>query len=285
MKLKITSGSMFDNGLSFADPVEPLYRPPLYKDDKPRMYVRSVIVRGVCFEHHFRDVVIDADVEWNDRDERYTATLKGCSYCDAPETEEPPPRVFKAKITRWLGRYGFAVPLRGEADDVDSVFVTAGAVCHHAGTRDPEMDEWSVDVRRGTIVSLYDVRKGARGYFAKEAECAHCVDDRRAREAEEKRLAAIDKRKREAKKRVVALFEKGHKFDVGAEYPYFVKSSNMVTDKVSAAFIEAACKAVYEGADDAAVIAFAEGEARKAYEAYEALRNRSFSDRPLEGVS
>ncbi len=284
MKLKINTLRSTVHGydtLAWATADKPMFVPPKYKGEKPQPWFRGVAVKNPC-EHFRHGTEINADVEWNDRLATYEAVNVRCEACEEPETEEPPPRVFKAKITRWLGRYGFAVPLRGEADDVDSVFVTAGAVCHHAGTRDPEMDEWSVDVRRGTIVSLYDVRKGARGYFAKEAECAHCADDRRARDAEEARLAAIDKRKREAKKRVMALFEKGHKFDVGAEYPYFVKSSNMVTDKVSVAFIEAACKAVYEGSADAVVIAFAESEARKAYEA---LRNRSFSDRPLEGVS
>jgi hypothetical protein len=68
------------------------------------------------------------------------------------------------------------------------------------------------------------------------------------------------------------MFEKGHKFDVGAKYPYFVKSSNVISDVVCEAFLVAACKAVYEGAADDVVIAFAESEARKAYDA---ARDRS----------
>lgn len=268
MKLKIntfrTALGAYKNCV-WATTDDDLFAPPRYKDEKPQRWLYGVVVKAPC-GHFYSGNAIDADVEWNARLTQYEAVNVRCDACDAPETDEPAPRVFKAKITRWLGRHGFAVPLRGEADDVGSVYVTAGATCRHVGTRDTDdLDEWSVNVRRGAIVSLHDVRKGPKGHYANDAECPHCADDRRAHEAEEARLAAVEKRKREAKKRVMAMFEKGHKFDVGGAFPYFVKSSNMTPDVVSGTFLEAACKAVYEGAADDVVIAFAESEARKAY--------------------
>lgn len=268
MKLKINTFRTGLNGyknIAWATADKPLFVPPKYKGEKPQPWHYGVAVMAPC-EHFRSGYAIDADVEWDDRLSTYVAENVRCDACDAPEADEPAPRVFKAKVTRWLGRHGFAVPLRGEADDVDSVYVTAGATCRHVGTRDTDnLDEWSVNVQRGAIVSLHDVRKGPKGHYAKAAECARCVDDRRAQEEEDARLAAVDKRKREAKKRVIAMFEKGHKFDVGGAFPYFVKSSNMISDVVCEAFLEAACKAVYEGAADDVVIAFAESEARKAY--------------------
>lgn len=279
MKLTINTYRNLAHGydtLAWATADKPLFVPPKYKGEKPQPWLHGVAVKSPC-EHFRSGDAIDADVEWSDRLSTYMAENVRCEACEAPaeaDADKPKPRSFRAKITKWMGRFGFAVPLRGEADDVDAVYLHGGSVCHHIATfAAPEYgsDDWTATVRRGEIVTLHDVKRGPRGYLADAVECDSCVADRRCREGAEAEWRAADAKRKAAEKRVAALFAKGHKFDVGGEYPYFVKSSDRISDVVCEAFLVAACKAVYEGAADDVVIAFAESEARKAYDA---RRNR-----------
>jgi hypothetical protein len=263
MKLTLSSGLYGDAAVRHAYPAsgEVLYVPPTYVGEKPRPFGGAVEVpeRFACRLHG----TIDATVEWNASRQRFVATSATCEHCasEAAEAPAPRPREFRAKITGWRGTHGFAVPLRGEADDVSEVYVGGAALCRHIG----EQESYRVtSVPIGTIATLFDVTPplGGNGrHNVRFVECEACVMQRYERERSEKAFAEKERRAAAAEKRVAALFEKGHRFDTGRKVPSFYRTGIARSPHLAAFHCEA-LRAALDGADDATIKQRAEAAAR-----------------------
>lgn len=189
----------------------------------------------------------------------------------------------KLKILRWnAGRgFGFAAPFKGEApDDVGDVFVHFEALClclkakHWREFEEREYMREEHAIPRGTVVHGHDVAKDDRGrYSARVAECDVCAQ-RRANDAARGRAIV----------RIAALFADGHKFDVGAEYPYFYRYGDAGRNPILDAFECAAIEAAAADACDAAITLYAEKAAREAH-ARHVNRVEAWFDTRLTGGS
>lgn len=272
----------------------PLHEPPVYAGDKdgPRYRGYVYIERDGACDHARSGYTVEATLAWDGR--RYTATTTACPKCAMVAREESETtQIVRCKVTNWRAEgkgYGFAVPLNGQAVDVQTVFVHATALCSHllpgyeAREGMQEDDDFyddpghyartvpAVVVPRGTYLNAigltHDAAKGR--HTAKRAVCDACAEERRRDHAEQVAYVAEQAKRDAANKRLSVLFAKGHRFNVGAKnVPQFYKpGGDTCAYPYLAAFEAAALKAIMTGATDEAVIQCAEQAARLSYDAF-----------------